>query len=161
MWRGINKNPLFLPCSYKALLYLGLWTTSYSRKPEYNPVISLQKRDVSINQIFLLLNPIFNFNICEQLQQLKRRQHRVSDGSLWFLFSMYSFISLLYLTIFFVSVILISAANPKRLWRPWVGIDQFESHKTTFYRIWANRYKAQYRKKYGAQKCNKSTTAYF
>lgn len=69
-------------------------------KSEYNPVLSLQKYDLSINQLFLFLNQISIFKVCEQLQQLKLRQHRVSDGSLQFLFSMYSSISLLYLSIF-------------------------------------------------------------
>lgn len=69
-------------------------------KPEYNPGPSLQKYDLSINQLYLFLNRI-SINVYEQLQQLKLRQCRVSDGSLQFLFSMYSSISLLYLRIFF------------------------------------------------------------
>lgn len=46
------------------------------------PVLVSQKYDPSINQLFLVLNPISIFNDCEYLQQLKLRQHRVSDGSL-------------------------------------------------------------------------------
>lgn len=146
----MNKNPLFLPhrpsCTedYELQQHHTLRILHTSNRV---PVLVPQKYDPSINQLFLFLNPISVFNDCEYLQQLKLWQCRVSDGSLWFLFCMNSSISLLYLgIIFFVPVLLISTANPKRLWRPWVGIDQFKSQKPTFCRSWTNGHKAQSRK---------------
>lgn len=110
------------------------------------PVLVPQKYDPSINQLFLFLNPISVSNDCKYLQQLKLGQRRVSDGCLWFLFCMNSSISLLSLSVFLVPVLQISTANPNRLWRPRVGIDQFKCQKLTLSRGWTNRHKAQSRK---------------
>lgn len=147
----MNEKPLFLPHKYKALLYWGLWTpsTSYFTTPEYKKLCPSS----CISEVWSLYkSTIFVFKPNFYLQRLwilTATQTQAVQSFRWI-----SLISFLYEFIYlaavlkhvFVPVSLISTANPKRLWRPRVGIDQFKSQKPTFCRSWTNRHKAQSRK---------------
>lgn len=133
----MNKHPLFLPHSYKVFLSWGLWTSSTSHTT--NPDCKQLCPSSCTWEIWSLYKSIVSFfkksNFCLQwLWILTATQTWAVLSFRWI--SLISFLcEFIYLTLvvehFFIPAPLLSTANPKRLWRPQVGIDQLCLKKTT------------------------------